>query len=94
MLNVSSRTLAQLNLSVRDVAAYVRDRGWQKISHKNKNLSVFEGPADDCGNPIYLILPSHDDFGDTPLRLAQAIDLLANVENCSIDRVIANIQNH
>ena len=93
MLEVSPRTLAQLNLSVRDVAAYVRDRGWQQIPHKNEKLWVFQGPIDDCGHPIQLILPNRDDFGDTPLRLAQALDLLANVENCSLDRIVANIQH-
>ena len=93
MLEISYRELIKLDLSVGDIAAYARDRNWQQIPHKNQNLWVFEGPVDDCGHPIHLILPSRDDFGDTPLRLAEAISLLANVEDCSLDSIVNKIQN-
>jgi hypothetical protein len=80
------------DLSVRSVADYAIDRGWQSVSQPNPRLMVFEKALDDCGNPIRLVLPSHEDFNDTPLRLAEAVTLLATVEERPTDVVLADIQ--
>jgi hypothetical protein len=80
------------DLSVHSVANYAVNHGWQPVSQPNQRLMVFEKALDDCGNPIRLVLPSHEDFNDTPLRLAEAVSLLAAVEERSTEDVLADIQ--
>lgn len=92
MLEIAPHTIAQLNLSVYDVANYVSQKGWQAISHPNKRLLVFTGPLDDAGEPIQLVLPSQNKFGDTPIRLAEAVSLLAIVEDRTAWDILADIQ--
>jgi hypothetical protein len=92
MVDVSSYKLTKLSLSVRDVIPYLKQHGWQQIPHPNEHLLVFEGPLDDYGNPIQLVLPSRDDLGDTPLRLVEAVHLLADVENRLPEAVLGDIQ--
>jgi hypothetical protein len=79
-------------LSVYSVANYALNHGWQPVSQANQRLMVFEKALDDCGNPIQLVLPSHEDFKDTPLRLAEAVTLLAAVEERPTEAVLASIQ--
>jgi hypothetical protein len=93
MLEVSADRLTHLHLSVHDVATYVAGHGWHKVPHSNQRLLVFQGPLDDFGNPIYLILPSQNNFGDSHLRLAEAVELLANIEERPSEAVLADIQN-
>jgi hypothetical protein len=93
MLEVSADRLIHLHLSVHDVATYVTGHGWHQVPHSNQRLLIFQGPLDDCGNPIHLILPSQNDFGDSHLRLAEAVELLANIEERPSEAVLADIQN-
>jgi hypothetical protein len=93
MLEVSADRLTHLHLSAHDVATYITEHGWHKVPHSNQRLLVFQGPLDDCGNPIHLILPSQNDFGDSYLRLAEAVELLANIEERPSEAVLADIQN-
>lgn len=82
----------RLGLSVKDVAAYASQHGWRPVPHPNQRLMVFVGPLDDFGKPIYLVLTSHDEFRDAPLRWAESINLLANVELRSPTAILAEIQ--
>jgi hypothetical protein len=92
MVDIHSYKLIKLNLLVRDVIPYLNQHGWRQVLHPNEHLLVFEGPLDDYRNPIQLVLPSQDDLGDTPLRLAEAVHLLADVENRLPEAVLADIQ--
>ncbi|NJL84455.1 MAG: hypothetical protein HC890_18765 [Chloroflexaceae bacterium] len=92
MPKLNPERLRQLNLSVQDMATYLRQQKWEQVAHENERFLVFKGPLDDFGNPIPLILTSRDDFADTLLRLAQAIELLANIRNCSLDEILVDIQ--
>jgi hypothetical protein len=80
------------HLSVHSVADYAVNHGWQLVSQPNQRLMVFEKALDDCGNPIRLVLPSHEDFNDTPLRLTEAVQLLAAIEERPVEVVLASIQ--
>lgn len=93
MLEVSADRLTHLHLSVHDVATYVTGHGWHQVPHSNQRLLVFQGPLDDFGNPIHLILPSQNNFGDSHLRLAEAVELLADIEERPSEAVLADIQN-
>jgi hypothetical protein len=75
-------------LKVADVISYLRQNGWQEVRHPNSRLLVFQGAADDAGNPIQLVLPSQNAFEDSPRLLAKAVNLLAAIEEKSPPEII------
>jgi hypothetical protein len=81
MLKISPKIVADVGLLVTDVTKYLIQDGWQQITSQNERLQVFQGINDDLGNPIILPLPINDNFIDTPLRLSEAVNLVAFVEN-------------
>jgi hypothetical protein len=93
MLEVSSYHPTDRHLSVQEVVDYATSHGWHRVSQPNNRLLVFEGLHDDSNNPIRLVLPSHDSFEDTPLRLTEAVRLLATVEERTHGEVLTDIQN-
>jgi hypothetical protein len=46
-------------------------------------LLVFEKGVDDRGKPIQIVLPSQDDYEDTPYLLTKAVNLLSALESRS-----------
>ncbi len=93
MLIVNTKLLRDAKLSVNDMALYLRYHGWQELPKKNPRLTVFQGENDDSGQPILLMIPSNDQFRDAVLRLSEALELLAALEDCSIEDMLAQIQD-
>lgn len=93
MLEISPKIVTDVGLSVTDVANYLLQHGWQQITSQNDRLQVFQGINDDLGNPIILPLPIHDDFIDTPLRLSEAVNLVAFVENRDPESVLIDLRD-
>ena len=60
--------------------------------HSNKNLQVFAGLADNNGQSIRLVLPISNDLKDTHLRIYQAVQTIADIEDRSLNAVVADIQ--
>ncbi|BAY84461.1 hypothetical protein NIES267_39570 [Calothrix parasitica NIES-267] len=75
-------------LKISDIASYLHQNGWQEITHPNPRLIVFQGAADDEGNPIQLVLPSQKTFEDSNRLITKAINLLAAIEEKSPDEII------
>jgi hypothetical protein len=75
-------------LKVADVVAYLHRNGWQTVTHPNPRLLVFQGVADDAGNPIQIVLPSQNTFEDSDRLLAKAINLLSVIEEKSPQEII------
>ena len=75
-------------LKISDIASYLHQNGWQTITHPNPRLIVFQGAADDEGNPIQLVLPSQKTFEDSNRLITKAINLLAAIEEKSPDEII------
>jgi hypothetical protein len=93
MLEISPKIVADVGLSVTDVANYLIQHGWQQITSQNDQLQVFQGINDDLGNPIILPLPINDNFIDTPLRLSEAVNLVAFVENRPPESVLIDLRD-
>ncbi len=64
-------------LKISDVVTYLYQNGWQTVTHPNPRLLVFQGAADDAGNPIFVVLPSQNSFEDSDRLLTKAVNLLA-----------------
>jgi hypothetical protein len=82
----------KLNLRKQDVEKYVVSHGWQQVEHPNKYFQVFDGELDDDGHPIRLVLPIDEWPKDTELRIYQAVQTIAGVEDRSIAAVAADIR--
>jgi hypothetical protein len=93
MLEISPKIVKDVGLSVTDVTNYLIQHGWQQITSQNDRLQVFQGINDDLGNPIILPLPINDDFIDTPLRLSEAVNLVAFVENRAPESVLIDLRD-
>jgi hypothetical protein len=91
MIQIDTMLVANAEISAQDVTNYALNKGWRLATSANPSLALFLGAADDAGNPIKLVIPSHDRFIDAPLRLAEAVRLLADVEDRSMVDVIAEI---
>jgi hypothetical protein len=92
MVMIEHNPNIELNLRKQDVEEYVVSHGWQQIEHPNKHFQVFAGVPDNDGRPIRLALPINEQFQDTALRLYQAVQTIADVEERSITAVVADIQ--
>jgi hypothetical protein len=81
------------NLSVQTIATYALNHGWQKISHPNPGFWVFQEPASpQYEEPAHLVIPNQDGSKDMPLRLSDAINLLAAVEQRSATAILADLE--
>ncbi len=81
MLEISPQLLKEAKLSVDDMATYLTEHGWKKLSNQNQRVTIFQGINDDFGNPIILTLPRNDSFGDALRRLSEAVNLVAFLED-------------
>ncbi len=68
-------------VTVGDVRAYLLNRGWRLRPFPGPELLVFEGPKDDDGEPILLVLPSSEQLRDYRMRLADLIGALSVIES-------------
>ncbi len=80
--------LPTLPFKVADIVSYLHHKGWQTVAHPNPRLLVFQGAADDEGNPIQLVLPSQNTFEDSGRLLTKAVNLLAAIEDKSPHEII------
>lgn len=76
---------------IADIVSYLQENAWQQISHPSQRILVFQDGTDDIGNPIQLVLPSHNTFEDSPRLIAKAINLLAVVQEKSSQEIIESI---
>ena len=75
-------------LHVAEVVNYLQQNHWIAISHPNSRLLVFEKGVDDQGKPIQIVLPSQDDYEDTPYLLAKAVNLLSVLKSTSFQEIV------
>ena len=80
------------SLHVAEIASYLQQNQWTAIEHPNPRLLVFEKGTDDRGKPIQIVLPSQDDYDDTPYLLAKAINLLAVLQSIPVQQVLNDIR--
>lgn len=89
MSTVTPREVERHGLKIHDLEAYAMAQGWQPIPDPLGEFLLFNGPAvDEHQQPIRLALPTRDDFPVTPLRLAEAVNLLAALEQRSPAEVL------
>jgi hypothetical protein len=93
MTRISPNDSLLRTLNVEDVAAYLEFWGWVKVEHPNPKLFVFQGPKDDFGDPLELILPRHMNFLDSYARIADVVNFLSAFEEIPSREVVLKIRN-
>jgi hypothetical protein len=92
MAMIEHNPIIDLNLSKQDVESYILSHGWQQVDHPNKKLQVFAGLVDNDGQAIRLVLPVSNELKDTHLRIYQAVQTIADMEDRSLNAVVADIK--
>lgn len=94
MIKISAEDRVLQDMNISDIVTYLeRGDAWNRILYPNSRLIAFEGPKDDNGERIILVLPAHNEFLDVKERLADAINLLAAIERIPPDNVIQKIRS-
>jgi hypothetical protein len=65
---------------IRKFTAYLIRHGWTQVAHPNTSVILFHGPEDDENRPLRLFLPATTTFRDAQIRVAEALDLLAVIQ--------------
>jgi hypothetical protein len=92
MLTINTKLVEDANLSIDDMAKYLRENSWKELPGTNKHAMVFQGINDDFGNPLTLILPRNNKSDNALRYLAQAVDMVAFLNNCSIKDTLVQIK--
>jgi hypothetical protein len=92
MAMIEHNPILNLNLSKQDVESYIISHGWKQVEHPNKKLQVFAGAVDNDGQSIHLVLPLSNDLKDSPLRIYQAVQTIAEIEERPLHLVVADIE--
>ena len=58
---------------VADLLAYLLSKGWKIRPFKRPEVIYFEGPPDDDGRPLVLLLPASEKLRDYPLRVEETL---------------------
>jgi hypothetical protein len=93
MLEISPQFVKEAKLSVDDMATYLTEHGWEKVSNQNQRVTIFQGINDDFGNPIILTLPRNDGFDDALRRLSEAVNLVAFLENRDPESLMVDLRD-
>lgn len=78
---------------VAGIRSYLLGRGWRVQPYPGTELLVFEGPADDDGQPIVQVLPSSEQMRDFPLRVEELIAALSILEDRSAHDILSDVLN-
>lgn len=78
---------------VAGVRSYLLSQGWRPQPYPRPELLVFEGPADDDGQPIVQVLPSSEQMRDFPLRVEELIAALSILEDRPASDIVSDILN-
>lgn len=89
---LSASKIPQLDLlTLENLRSYLLGSGWKPVEHASRRRVVFEKSFDD-GESIDLILPSHPNMSDYLLSLAEAVSIIAAVEDIELDKVVRKIR--
>ncbi len=76
---------------VADLRAYLLSKGWKTKPFKRPQVIYFEGPLDDEGCPLVLLLPASEHLRDYPLRIEEILNTLSILEKRPAAEIVRNI---
>ncbi len=79
------------NTRLGDLIDFLRLTGWKQVSSLNDKVLLFEGSIEHS-ETVHVVLPSNSDFVDTPRRIEDAINFLAEVSGKSSQDIIRKVR--
>lgn len=79
-------------LTLNRLRTYLISNQWKEISSNNSKIVLFSEPIEEP-DPLQIALPSSDIYTDTGKRMLDAIAMLSDYQNCTIDQTINHILN-
>ena len=76
---------------VADLRAYLLGKGWKIKAFKRPQVIYFEGPLDDDGRPLVLLIPAAEQLRDYPIRIEETINALSILESRPAEEILRNI---
>lgn len=89
-INADEKELHGLTLF--NLRTYLQSRGWTSGDNADRKSLVFFGPRADSGRPLEIILPRSEDFTDYYARVADAVNLLAAIDDVSPAKIVFDIR--
>jgi hypothetical protein len=79
------------NISLSQIDTYLGAHGWRRSRILNDKIQVYEGPLDDDGHPIEVILPVRESFADFHKRVYEVVRTLAQMNDVAEIQVANSI---
>jgi hypothetical protein len=74
------------------ITGYLVQHGWKQVPFPREGLLVFEGPADDSGEPIVQVIPRSEHASDFGLRAQNLVDALSIIEDRPAEEIVGDIR--
>ncbi len=79
------------SISISNLVAHLQRTGWTRVNHPNDKVFLFQGPPDDEGEALQLVIPRNHDLQDANSRLAEALNVLAVIHRMPLKYLIDRI---
>jgi len=80
-------------ISITDFVAHLERIGWTRLPLENRRLIIFREPTKERENPIELALPTNWQYRDALPLLANAVNLLADIQEKKTTEVILEVRS-
>lgn len=85
----------------RDVASYLRARGWTAIDREERRFTIWspngttgaEAEGEAQGDDVQIVLPASAEFRDYALRIGEALQILSDREGRTVDALLVDVQH-
>lgn len=78
-------------IHLKDLINYLRLTGWEQVSSPNNKVVLFEGSIENS-EPVQVVLPSNSKFVDTPRRIEDTINFLAEISSKTPQEIVQQIR--
>jgi hypothetical protein len=78
-------------IRVADLRAYLVSKGWNAKPFKRSQVIYFEGPPDDDGRPLVLLVPASEQFRDYTLRIDEILNTLSILEKRPVAEIVRSL---
>lgn len=82
------------NIPVGNFVKYLRRYAWEPAKPYKKGIQVFQGPLDNNGEPLEIVLPDDERSPDKEMYTASALNLLSVLNNQTPEDIAQQIQRY
>jgi hypothetical protein len=93
MIIIIPESLFHAHLSLDSFISYLQSTGWRRVEYKDQRIMVFAHDEGEGACPSLVALPVNEQFRDFPIRIAEAVMRVADVEQISPQDVVRKIKD-